>query len=213
MKLIITRPEHDITTKYLSSWAGEIISLARSKGIEVVDLFRHKVNKNDFEGRVKKLQPEAIFLNGHGGDDCVKGHDNEILVKVGDNHEILQNRITYALSCHSGKALGPKVTESEKATYIGYSDEFIFVGDSNYIGRPLIDPKAKPFMESSNQVMISLLKGNNARAASERSKNKFRSHLTKLTSSLADPDSSQAAQYLWWDMQHQVCLGNIEATL
>jgi len=63
-------------------------------------------------------------------------------------------------------------------------------------------------MESSNQVMLSLLKGNTVQDASEKSKNKFREHIRSMSSSLTDPDSLQAAQCLWWNMKHQVCLGD-----
>lgn len=213
MRLIVTRPQHDITTRYLSSWAGEIINFAKKKGIEVCDLVREKANRAEFEGRVKKIKPEAIFLNGHGSDDCVTGHNNDEIVSAEKNYNILNDKITYALSCNSGKKLGPKVTEGGTATYIGYSDEFIFVGDSNYVHRPADDPKAKPFREASNQVMFSLLKGNNAKDASERSKNKFKDNYIRLSSSNADPDSLQAAQCLWWNMTHQVCLGDVNAKL
>lgn len=213
MRLIVTRPQHDITTRYLSSWAGEIISFAKQKGVEVCDLAREKADKNEFEGRVKKLKPEVIFLNGHGSDDCVTGHDNHPLVNVQENYNILNNKITYALSCNSGKNLGPKVVESGATAYIGYSDEFVFMGDRNYAHRPIDDPKAKPFMEASNQVMISLLKGNSAKDASERSKNKFKDNHTRLLSSSADPDSLQAAQLLFWNMRRQVCLGDTNAKL
>src|SRR3989338_250123 len=119
MRLIITRPQHDITTRYLSSWAGDIIDFAKKKGIGVCDLVREKANRAEFEGRVKKIKPKVIFLNGHGCDDCVTGHDNNVLVSVDKNHNILNNKITYALSCNSGKKLGPKVVENGTATYIG----------------------------------------------------------------------------------------------
>lgn len=213
MKLIVTRPQHDITTRYLSGWAGEIIIFAKKKGVEILDLAKEKANRKELEGRIDKLNPEAVFLNGHGDDSGVAGHDNENLVNINDNWHILGGRITYALSCNSGKILGQKVAENKETAYIGYSDEFIFVGDRRYWSRPLDDPKAKPFMESSNQVMISLLKGNSAGEASKKSKNKFRDCYAQLLSSGADPDSLQAAQCLWWDMKNQVCLGDADAKL
>lgn len=213
MKLIVTRPKHDITTKYISTWAKEIIFFAGSKKVDVVDLVKEKANKNDFEGRISKLEPKAIFLNGHGSDDCVCGHNDEILVKAGDNHNFLQGKITYALSCSSGKKLGPEVAVDKKSVYIGYDDDFIFVTDHKYVARPAEDPKAKPFMESSNQVMFSLLKGNTAKESSDKSKNKFVRHVRSLSSSLADPDSLQVAQCLWWNARHQVCMGNEDAKL
>ena len=213
MKMIVTRPQHDVITKYLSVWAEEVINFAKKKRIEVIDLLKDKANKKDFVGRVKKLQPDVIFLNGHGDDDCVTGHDEETLVEVGDNYDILRGAITYALSCNSGKILGPKATENNEATYIGYEDEFIFVANGSYLTRPQDDPMAKPFKEASNQVMISLLKGNKARDAFERSKNKFRDNYIRLLSSSADQDSLQAAQCLWWNMRNQVCLGDLDAEL
>lgn len=213
MKLIVTRPQHDITTRYLSGWAGEIIIFAKKKGVDILDLVREKANRKEFEGRINKLNPEAVFLNGHGDESCVAGHDNKDLVNANDNWHILKSKITYALSCNSGKVLGPKVANNKKTAYIGYSDEFIFVGDRRCWARPLDDPKAKPFMESSNQVMISLLKGSSAKEASEKSKNKFKDCYTRLLSSSADSDSLQAAQCLWWDMKNQVCLGDADAKL
>lgn len=213
MRLIVTRPQHDVTTNYLSSWAEEIIKLAKEKGLEIIDLTRDKANRKELESRIRKLSPELVFFNGHGNEDRIAGHDDEVLIKAEDNHDILKGKITYALACKSGKVLGPKISEGNEATYIGYSDDFIFISDNNYISKPLSDPKAKPFMESSNHVMVSLLKGHNAQDASERSKNVFKEHFAKLLSSSSDPDSSNTAKYLWWNMRNQVCLGNGEAKL
>jgi len=208
MRLIITKPEHDVTTKYISAWAKEVADFAESKGFDVICLDREKANKDDFNGRISKLHPDAVFLNGHGNSDCVCGHNDEILVKAEESHNLLQGgKTTYALSCGSGKILGVKVVADGDSTYIGYNDDFAFVINHKYISRPLEDPIARPFMESSNQVMFSLLKGNTAKEASDKSKNRFYEHIKRLSSSLADPESLQAAQMLYWDMKHQVCLG------
>jgi hypothetical protein len=213
MSLIVTRPQHDPTTRYISSWAGEIISFAREKGVNVVDLVKSKATRRELEGRIKKIAPRLIFLNGHGSQDAVAGHDNEILIKVGENDTLLLGKIVYALACDSGGVLGPAIAKDQSTVFIGYKDEFIFMADSRYMNRPIYDPKAKPFMESSNQVVISLLKGRSAREAFERSKELFKKHFVALSSSNADADSLQIAQFLWWDMQHQVCLGNQSTTL
>ncbi len=62
--MIVTRPEHDLTTKYISLWSEEIIKLARKKDIEVIELKRGKANRKGFISRVKKLNPRIIFMNG-----------------------------------------------------------------------------------------------------------------------------------------------------
>ncbi|MDD4989710.1 MAG: hypothetical protein PHW31_00130 [Candidatus Pacebacteria bacterium] len=206
MKIILTRPQYEITTKYLSCWAGEIIILANKKGAEVLDLAKEKARKNELVGRIKKLRPDIVFLNGHGNDDCIAGHNDEVLIKFGDNHKILSGVITYGLSCNAGKKLGPAVVKEPQTSFIGYTDKFIFICDNDFIFKPLQDPKAKPFMDSSNQVMVSLIKGNSVKDASLRSKDKFKENYLKFLSNKSDPDSLQIAQCLWWDMRHQVCL-------
>ena len=213
MKLIITRPQHDVTTRYISAWAEEVIVFAKRKSIVVIDLLKDKSRRRELEGRIKKLAPRLIFLNGHGSPDSVCGHDDEVLIKVGENHNLLTGRITYALSCNSGEILGQKVAENKGTAYIGYKDEFIFIADRRYITRPLDDPRAKPFMESSNQVMTSILKGHSTQEASSRSKDIFREHYRKLSTSTTDVDSLQAAQFLWWNMRNQVCLGDSDSKI
>jgi hypothetical protein len=214
MKLIVVRPEYELTTRYISAWADEIIDFAEEKKIEVVNLDKEKATRKEFEGRLKKLkETRLIFINGHGGEDCILGQDHQILLKEDDNDDLLAGKITYALSCQSAKKLGQKVSKYEKTVYIGYVDEFIFLLDSRYASKPLLDPKAKPFMEASNQVMRSLLKGNTAKESSMKSKNRFWTNFIKLASSAADPDSLQAMQFLRWDRMHQVCLGDKKAKI
>jgi hypothetical protein len=210
--MIVTRPEHDLTTKYISFWAEEIISLAKKKGMDVIDLKKNKANKLELAGRIKKLNPRALFLNGHGDKECVTGHNNEILIND-SNHELLKGKIIYALSCQSGSALGKKALEFENTVYIGYKDDFAFITDKDYHFKPLDDPSTGLFMEASNQVMISLLKGNSAGQASQKSIQKFLSNSSKLLTSNTDVNSLYTAQCLWWNARNQVCLGSGEAIM
>ena len=207
MSIIITRPEHDITTRYLSQWGKKIIEFAQQKKLDIVDLKKEKANQKEFTGRVKKINPKFVFLNGHGNNNVVTGHDNQVLVEAGKNEKILSDRITYALSCNSARVLGEKVAKNNGSAYIGYTDEFIFVINNKFITRPLDDKRAEPFMEASNQVAISLIKGNTAGESSRRSKEIFEKNYTKLLASNTDQDSLQAAQCLWWNKKNQVCLG------
>jgi len=208
MKLIVTRPQHDLTTRYISSWAQEVIDLANKKRVDVIDLQKEKANKNELVGRIKKVSPSIVFLNGHGTDSSIKGHDDETLVHEGENEEVLFGRITYSLSCSSAKMLGSRVARNRNTAFIGYSDDFIFSIDKDSLLRPEADSRAKPFKESSNQIMVSLLKGHTAGEAVERSKKLFLEHHASLVASTTDQDSLMTMQCLWWNMKHQVCLGD-----
>lgn len=205
--LLITRPEHDPGTKYISHWSKKIIEAAEEKGAKVIDLHQEKAEKKEFEGRIHKTNPSLVILNGHGNEDCVTGHDNKVIVKAGENEELLKNRITYAVSCDSAEKLGKSCADKNTA-YIGYKKSFIFNFNPSCINRPTNDKRAGRFLDASNQVPLSLLKGHSAQEASTRSKEAFKKEISLLfTSFHSDHDSREDVKDLWWDMQHQVCLG------
>ena len=207
MSLLITRPDHDPATKYLSVWSEKIIQEAKDKKHTIFDLPGKSASKKELTTRISKLNPTLVVLNGHGDDDLITGQNNEVLVKAGENEELLQKRVTYAVSCRCGKKLGSKVVKTKGTAFIGYDDDFVFSSDRRCLSRPLEDKRAKPFMEASNHVAISLLKGHSAKEASERSKKMFGAESQSLLSSSSDPDALQDARFLWWNMNHQVCLG------
>lgn len=213
MSLLITRPDYDPATKYLAHWSEEIIDLAKSKRRKTFDLKGEKVTKEELTGRISKLNPSLVVLNGHGNENSITGQNDEVLIEVGDNEEILHSRVTYAVSCRCGKNLGPKSVAAGNSTFIGYDDDFVFTSDRKFLSRPLEDKRAHPFMEASNHVPISLLKGHKAADASKRSKEMFEKSYKKLLSSNSDPNALQDARFLWWNMMHQVCLGNVNVTI
>lgn len=210
--LLITRPEHDDTTHYLSNWSLDSIELAKSKSIEVLDLKREKANKTEVEGRIKKLKPGLIVLNGHGDDRTVSGHKNLPIIKVGENEGLLKSAITYAISCSSAKILGPRSIDSGATSYIGYDDDFVFFYEPNNISRPLEDKTAKLFLEPSQELMNALVKGNAVEEAHSRAKSLLRANVSKLMSSGASKEAGTYVRYLWWDFIHLKLLGDSKAT-
>lgn len=211
-KILITRPEHDPLTRYLSRWNSKVIETAEQKGNNVIDLHKEKANKKEFVGRIKKICPSLVLLNGHGDDESVAGHDNEVLIKVGENEELLKDKITYAVACSSAKSLGPSCADEDTA-FIGYDELFILNLDREHLGYPLQDKRAERFLEPSNKVAISLIKGHTCQESSENSKRTFMEKIKSLLASSKDPDALNDAKDLFWNMNHQVCLGNQEARL
>lgn len=205
---LITRPEHDNTTNYLSRYSELIIEFSKKKGIIFFDFRKDRVIKAEIKKLINKKNPKLIIFNGHGTEDSVRGHKDETLVKVGENEDLLNGRMVYAVSCQSARVLG---RESKAESYIGYNDDFVFVFDKNKTADPLKDNLAKNFLEPSNELVISLLKGNNAKESCDRSKNMFKKNINRLLTSEAPHGSENIARYLFWDLRHQVLLGNEEA--
>lgn len=207
--MLVTRPKHDITTYYFFHWSEEIMKLAKSKSVSVLDLSQKRANKKEFESILNKVQPLLVFLNGHGTDKCVAGDNDEVLLEAGKNEYLVKSKIVYARSCCSGKILGPKSIKAGALAYLGYNYDFIFFRDEEQTRKPLSDNTAKLFLEPSNQIMISLLKGHSAQDADKRSKNLFRKNIEEVA--ISESPNNYLIPFLLWDMKYQVCLGNKKA--
>lgn len=211
--LLLTRPEYDLPTNYLSHWSEPVIKLAKQKGLRTIDLAGNKANKADFTGRVKKTDPSFIFLNGHGSETAVEGQDGEVLVSVGDNENLLRGRIVFARSCSSAKILGPRGISAGALAFIGYEEPFTFMIDLQVSTRPRSDKTAELFLGPSNQVATTLIKGHTSGEADKRAKQGFRRNIRKLLTSETTKEDSSALRFLLWNANHQVCLGDPDASL
>jgi len=212
MSLLVTRPEHDDTNYYLSRWSEKIIKEAHRKGIKIIDLWRTKANRKRVIGILEKRNPDGVFLNGHGGDKFVAGHENEVILKDSDR-KALNSKIIITRSCQSAKTLGRKAITQGAIAYLGYKEVFFFYYDPAKLSRPLEDKTAKLFLEPSNHIVISLLKGHTTGDAHNKSKALFRKNIEKLLIKGPSSNDYYAVRFLNWDMIHQVCLGNQDATL
>lgn len=208
--LLITRPEHDAGTTYLSKWSKKIIDLAEGRSIKVIDLHRERANRNTVIGILEKRGPKLIVLNGHGSDTSVYGHNDEVILKE-DDAKAVKDKIIYARSCRSAKSLGKNSIAQGALAYLGYEEDFIMLSDETSAWKPLEDKTAELFLEPSNHIPVSLVKGHTAGDANNRSKTLFRKKMERLVIEGPSSENYNAIRYLLWDMNNQVCLGNENA--
>lgn len=208
--LLITRPEHDITTRYLSKWSAEIADEAKAKHTDVVDLEGKKATRERFIGTLKKKSPRFIFMNGHGNEKVIGGHNNEIILQGSD--KAVKDKIIYARACKSAKELGPQTIQNGATAFLGYDEDFVFMIDESKSSRPLQDGTAALFLEPSNYTALSIFKGHPVEEADRRSKEKFARNIQALILKGPSEDDYYAIRHLLWDMRHQVCLGDKKAT-
>lgn len=206
--LLITRPEHDYATRYLSAWSEKLFDLIKSKGYLIIDLHRERANRKEIESVLSKRNPDLVIINGHGGDDAVAGHDNNLLIKAGDNSFLLSNKITYAISCRSARVLGKEIAQNAETAYIGYQDDFILLYLEKYRTRPAEDKLAGFFLDPSNLVMTTLLKGHITKEAVLRARQEFLRNIQKLLTSKTSSDKYSALRYLVWDMRNLTFCGD-----
>jgi hypothetical protein len=211
--MLITRPNHDITTDYLYFWSISLIDFAKKHKVPVIDLSKKRANAKEFASIIKKVKPNFIVINGHGDEASVTGYDNETLLNINYNIDLLKDKIVYARSCSSAKKLGRKSITKGCRAYLGYDDDFVFMISENKITKPLEDKIAKLFLEPANYVVILLLKGHTAYEANKRSREKYKQNILKLMTSSATKEDGELVPYLARNYLHQVNLGDNGVTL
>jgi len=209
--ILITQPAHDYTTRYISIWADKVATYAEERNNTVISLKTSRANQSTFISVIDKTNPSFIFLNGHGNENTVTGYDNKPLISSGDTLDFLMRKIIYALSCQSAKKLGHYCVHNGVKTYIGYTEDFIFVIDRTKRTKPQQDSLATLFLDASNTVPISLLKGKTTQESFNDSQNAYKKQIRKLLTSESKAHESSIVRFLLWDMKHQVCLGNQNA--
>lgn len=209
--LLLTRPNHDLTTNYLFYWSSLVIQEAKKKKIKVLDLKGKKANIKTLQSYLKKHRPKLVFFNGHGANDLITGYNNKALIKKKDNEQLLFKKIIYARSCDSAKKLGPSCIIKGVITFIGYRRKFAIGYSHSKISRPLQDAVAKLFLEPSNLILTSLLKGNTTGNSYRKSQKTMLKNFHFMLSAKASLTQRDAAPYLWMNRKYQTLLGNKSA--
>ncbi len=210
---LVTAPNSDSTTRYISIWAERTIEELKSKRLQFILLLKERAVASVLESMLKKHSPSLLFVNGHGGPDVVCGHNDEVLVKAGKNELALKGTVTYALSCSSAKTLGPAAVQAGARAYIGYNEDFIFFISPEKVNRPREDKTAEMFLMPASHVVVSLEKGHTAGEATKAAKGYFLRSIQKLISSESSDEDREYIRYLIWDMRSLVCQGDPEAVV
>ncbi|MDO8538262.1 MAG: hypothetical protein Q7S21_05235 [archaeon] len=198
--ILITRPNHDSITHYLCEWNNEIINMAKEKNFDVHDLKAEKANKKETISHLEKQKYEFVILNGHGNANQIAGYNNEILIESGINHKLLNDKVTYAISCNAAKELGKKCCEDGAIAFIGYENDFVLFYEKNMISRPMQDQYAKAIIMPSNQISQTLIKGNDINEAIKRSNEITNQNIEKFKSTESIIGAENVVMALMWNM-------------
>jgi len=206
--VLITRPNHDAVTDCLYFWTQQIVDIAGGKGFIVLDLSGKKANRSTFLSYLKKRDPVLVFFNGHGSDSVIAGYDNETLIGDGNTVKLLFGKIIYARSCDAAKVLGVESIKHGALAFIGYKEKYWLATSEDKLTKPLQDSVAKLFLEPSNLVPSSLIKGNSAKEAYRKSQEAATRNISYMLSTAATDAEREAVPYLHSNRLNQVLLGD-----
>lgn len=207
--IVATNPADDPATKMLSFWHKQVVTLAKEqKDIKVFELTREKTNKQNLTELIEKNNPHLVILNGHGSNDSVFGFSQNILIRCGENEILLKEKIIHALSCNSGKELGPQCVKVGAKAFIGYKEEFKMM----YLKENDNDEFAKLFLGPAFEVVFSLIRGFSVQKAFNNSQRKYLENLKLVIMENKPVFNVAVAPLLYHDLIHQVCLGDGSAS-
>lgn len=166
-RLLLARSDHDGGNHYLFAYCEEVIGEAVRLGWRVEKAENENAARKNFISRLAN-RPDFVFINGHGSESEVFGHEDAILLSVRDAG-LLSGAVSFIRSCAALKILGKNAAEKGAKAVIGYDSEFWIPRINEYASRPLLDPSAKPVLEASNAVPLHLLRGSTATEAVEAS--------------------------------------------
>src|SRR3989338_2665009 len=199
--VFFTRPNYDDVTAYLYHFSKELLNESRSRGFKTLSKEGQNATKTVVEGVIKKNNPDFIMFNGHGNEEVICGQNDDPLIQYGENHELLRKRITYALACNCAQKLGRTVAD-QNTTFIGYSESFAVGMDINCQASIHRDKRAKMFLEPSNLLVKSILKGNSASEAVSKAKEAMKKNISLLRTDTS-PDAKDYIPFLF---NNWVCL-------
>ena len=210
---LLTRPRHDKETSYLYSFSKAIVQIAKEdKAIRVKELADTTANRAEVERALTTNDRTFAFFNGHGDEETIYGHkDKPILDK--NNVLLTKNKIVYALACSSVARLGKLCVQSGAQAYIGYRDEFMWVGDPSTSAVPDRDNNAAPFRKVCHLLVHSLVTGETAGKAVEKTKTEYKKLIRNYGTSKDDPfgDIAAIGFALSWNLISLDMVGNPNA--
>ena len=201
-QFLITRPRHDKETSYLYSFTKAIIQIVKeNKTLRLTELECSKANRKEVESSLSTEDQTLAFFNGHGDKKTVYGHNNTPILDQ-NNIQLTKEKMIYALACSSLVELGELAIQNGAKVYIGYRDEFMWVGDPSTSSIPDKDKNATPFRKVCHVLIHSLVTGISAGKSLEKTKAEYRKLIKTYGTSEDDPFGDVAAigLALSWDL-------------
>src|SRR3989344_2018845 len=211
--VLFSRPKDDVTLNYLYHFSKELIDLSNSLGHKTINKEREEANKIMITSIIKKQKPNLIMFNGHGSPEKICGHKKEVIIFSEENPQLLQDSITYSLSCSSASVLGPKAVQNGAISFIGYKFDFVLGKDPDSEASPRHDKIAKLFLEPSNTLVSSLLQGRNVKTSIEKAKKEMLANIWHLNTTKSFPEAVYYAPFLFSNYLSLVVHGKQDVTI
>lgn len=180
--------------------------------MRVRELADAQANRTEVEAALSTDDLTLAFFNGHGDEETVYGYKDKPILDNG-NVQLTEKKIIYALACSSLVKLGELSVQRGAQAYVGYRDEFMWVGDPSTSAAPDKDKNAAPFRKACHVLVHSLATGTSVGKALEKTRTEYKKLIKNYGTSDDDPFGDVAAIgfALSWDLTCLDMVGNPNA--
>lgn len=160
MPSVLALPRFDLPTKSASGFMLRWIA----PRLEPVHLFAFLDTKVLFA--LSAPQSDVIIMTGHGSADAITGQNEAVILEVDKyNPREVKGKVVKLLSCQTGVELGPDLIRNGAASFMGYTDDYIWVMDSDLASTPWSDKMAAVCLMPVVNSINGLLDGKTSREA------------------------------------------------
>jgi len=150
---------------------------------------------------------DVIVGVGHGEEDIFSGQQEEILLEVGEyNKDEVNGKFIKLVSCQTGEKLGPNLIRNGALAFQGYTEDYLWVADADYIATPWDDPIAGKFIRPVIDALNALFNG-------EMNVVVYNIEISGYEHNLAQEEDVLSKSFLRWNKDHLVYLGDPNARI
>jgi hypothetical protein len=132
--------------------------------LEPVHLYAFMVRRLPFQ--LTAPQSDIIIGVGHGDKTTFTGQSEAVILEVGKyNRREIKGKVIKLLSCQTGSVLGPDLVQNGAKAFLGYSDDYVWVMDSDLASKPWADDLAATSLMPVIDGLNALLDGKTAEEA------------------------------------------------
>jgi len=116
--------------------------------------------------RLSSQQADVIIGMGHGDVDIFTGQNMGTILEVSKySPREVKGKVIYLLSCQTGAELGPDLVHNGALSFIGFTDDYLWVADADLAATPWGDEMAAPCLMPAIEGINSLLDGETTKRA------------------------------------------------
>lgn len=198
---MICLADHDIPCRSASGFILRYI-VPRSAPVQLYGT----IDRRPFFSKLSRFGDVLIGV-GHGEEDLFAGQADDVLLKVGEyNREEVDGKFIKLLACQTGDALGPDVIRNGAKAFQGYTEDYLWVADGDFLTTPWADPMAGGFL-------MPVIKAINALLDGRTNEEVYEIEVEEYNRNLALEEDFFFRSLLRWNREHLVYLGSPQASI